>query len=202
MSILIAAPGTSDFTAVGVAAAALGSTMAANVVSMFVSTTNCWIKQGTTKLVTCVAKASLAEGDYVTIAIDDGLSKVYEFDLAPNGVTSGRIVVDISADTTAIQVAARLRTAILANQATLTVTDNGNGTLTITAPDKIMTITESVANAGFTVANTIVPAAAAAGSMYVPANVYVHLDGKQGPQLGVIRATADGSASLTKTKRA
>lgn len=202
MSILIAAPGSSDFTAVGVAAAALGSSMATGIVSMFVSSTNCWIKQGTTKLVTCVAKANLAEGDYVTIAIDDGLTVAYEFDLAPNGVVAGRVVVDVSADTTAAEVAARLRTAILANQATLTVTDNVDGTLTITAPNKIMTITETVVNAGFLVANAIVPAAAAAGSMYVPANVIITLDGKQGAQLGVIRATVDGSASLTKTKRA
>jgi hypothetical protein len=174
--------------------------MAAGETYMFVSSTNCWIKQGTTKLVTCVAKASLAEGDYVTIAIDTGLSKNYEFDLAPNGVVSGNIVVDISADTTAIQVAARLRTAILANQTTLTVTDNGNGTLTITCPDKIMTITEVVANAGFTVATTILPATAADGSMYIPANVIVPIDGKYGAQLGVIRNTADGSASLTRVK--
>ena len=200
MSTLCAATAYSDYTAVGAAVAALGSSMVSGSVHLFVSTTNCWIKQGTTKLVTCVSQANTLDTDYITIAIDDGLTKVYEFDKAGDGVTSGRIQVNISTDTTAATVAARLRTAILANQATLTVTDNADGTLTITAPNKIMTITETVSNAGFLVANAAVPAAAAAGSMYVPANFYIALDGKLGAQLGVIRATADGFASLTKTK--
>ncbi len=106
-------------------------------------------------LVTCVAKASMADTDYVTIA--DGLSapKLYEFDTAGDGVTAGRVQVNISADTTAATVAARLRTAILANQPVFTVTDNADGTLSIA--HKIsgtfanVDITENVANAGFLV---------------------------------------------------
>jgi FlaG/FlaF family flagellin (archaellin) len=105
--------------------------------------------------ITCVAKASLVDGDYLTIG--DGMSpaKLYEFDLTPNGVTAGRIVVDVSADTSAAQVAARLRTAILANQPSLGVTDNGDGTLSIThnwaGSGGNVAMTENVTNAGFTV---------------------------------------------------
>lgn len=106
--------------------------------------------------VTCVAKASLVDGDYLTIG--DGIvpAKVYEFDLVPNGVAAGRVVVDVSADTTAAHVAARLRTAILVNQPSLTVTDNADGTLTIThqwaGTGGNVTMTENVTNVGFLVA--------------------------------------------------
>jgi hypothetical protein len=82
--------------------------------------------------VTCTTKANYADTDFMTIG--DGLSvaKVYEFDTAGDGVTAGRVQVDISGATTAAEVAAILRTAILANQPALSVTDNADGTLTVT----------------------------------------------------------------------
>lgn len=43
-------------------------------------------------------------------------------------------------------------------------------------------------------------AAAADGSLFWPANVPLELDGGLGAKLSVIRATADGTASLTKTR--
>ncbi len=109
-------------------------------------------------LITCVTKANLVDGEYLTIG--DGINppKLYEFDGvsgAADGVTAGRIAVDVFADTTAAQVAARLRTAILANQPALSVTDNANGTLTIShlIPGAVgnVAMTENVANAGFLV---------------------------------------------------
>jgi hypothetical protein len=107
-----------------------------------------------TGTIVCVAKASLADTDYCTIG--DGLSapKLYEFDTAGDGVTSGRVQVNVSTDTSATQVGDRLKTAIEANQPALSVV-NASGTLTIT--HKIagllgnVSITENVANAGFTV---------------------------------------------------
>jgi hypothetical protein len=98
-------------------------------------------------------------------------------------------------------VAARLRTAILANQATLEVTDNTDGTLTVVGPDVIVTITESVANAGFLVAAAVVTTTAADGCMFVPAGVSVAISGDQGPQVGVLRDSVDGRASLTRVSR-
>jgi hypothetical protein len=105
--------------------------------------------------ITCVTKANLAEGDYCTVG--DGIvpAKLYEFDLAPNGVVAGRIVVDVSGATSAADVAAILRTAILANQPSLGVVDNADGTLTIThqwpGDGGNVTMTENVTNAGFLV---------------------------------------------------
>lgn len=106
-------------------------------------------------LITCATVANLADTDYMTIG--DGVSapKLYEFDVAGNGVTAGRVQVNVSTDTTAAQVAARLRTAILANQPSLSVTDNANGTLTVTSllrgtPGNV-TMTENVTHASFTV---------------------------------------------------
>ncbi len=188
----------SDSATITATAANLG-TMVLNGRYMFVSSTNCWIKQATTRLVTCVTKANFADTDYMAITFN-GSTVTYEFDKTGNGVTAGRVQVNISPDTTAAECAARLRTAILANQSTLIVTDNSDGTLTITANAAYMTITETVANAGFLVAAFAPPATAADACMYVPANVILTIDGSYGPQLGVIRDTANGSASLTPAK--
>ncbi len=108
-----------------------------------------------TGLITCVAKASLADTDYITV--DDGFFvRVYEFDTAGDGVTvPGRIQVNVSTDTTAAQVAARLRTAVLNTSPGLAIVDNADGTLSLTSkwPGTAynVAITENVANAGFTV---------------------------------------------------
>lgn len=163
------------------------------------SSTNCWIRQGTSKTITCVAQASILDTDFMAITVD-GATSTYEFDKAGNGVTTGRVQVNISADTTAITVAARLRTAILATQTQLEVTDNGDGTLTVVAPDRAMTITETVVNAGFTITAGLMSAAAAAGSTYLPANTLMYIDGAAGPQLGTLRDTLDGKASVTRVK--
>lgn len=194
---LIPITGSSDSASVSATVASLTG-MVAGKKYLFVSSTNCWIKQGSAILLTCVSKANFADTDYFTLSID-GTGVTYEFDKAGDGVTAGNVQVNISTDTTAADCAARLRTAILANQATLTVTDNVDGTLTISIGDgPIITTTESVTNAGFTITAAAPPASAADGSMYVPANVQVILDGNYGPRLGVIRNTADGSASLTR----
>lgn len=106
--------------------------------------------------ITCATQANTDDNDTVTIG--DGLSapKVYEFDKAGDGVTGGTIQVNISADTTAATVAARLRTAILANQPAFDVLDNADGTLTLThkwpGAGGNVTITETVTHASFTVA--------------------------------------------------
>lgn len=107
-----------------------------------------------TGTIVCVAKASLVDTEIVTIG--DGISpaKVYEFDVAGDGVTAGRVQVNVSTDTTATQVADRLKTAIEANQPLLSVV-NTTGSLALT--HKIagtfanITITEGVANGSFTV---------------------------------------------------
>ncbi len=194
--LLTALTTSSDSSTVTASVAALGGALAVKQTYLFASSTNCWIRQGTSKLITCVAKASMADTDFITVALSTS-TKIYEFDVAGNGVTAGRVQVNISTDTTAAQVAARLRTALLANQASLEVTDNSDGTLTVVAPDLVMTLTESVANAGFLVGAATMTATAADGSMFVPAGFSVALNGDQGPQVGVIRDTADGKASIT-----
>ncbi len=196
--MLIPLTATSDSSTVTATVAPLGGALIQKLNYLFVSSTNCWIRQGTAKLVTCVVKASLADGDFLTIALSSG-TKTYEFDVAANGVATGNVQVNVSTDTTAAQVAARLRTAILANQS-IEVTDNSDGTLTVVAPDLVMTVTESVANAGFTVGAATMTATAADGSMLVPATTTVTLNGDQGPQVGVIRDTADGKCSITRCK--
>lgn len=108
-----------------------------------------------TATITCATAANTDDNDTVTIG--DGLSaaKIYEFDKAGDGVTAGRVQVNISGDTTAAEVAARLRTAILANQPAFDVLDNGDGSLTLT--HKIpgahgnVTITEDTTHASLTV---------------------------------------------------
>ncbi len=64
--------------------------------------------------VTCVTKAAATDGHIITIG--DGLhsARVFEIDKAGDGVTGGRIAVNISADTTAADVAVTLLAAFAA----------------------------------------------------------------------------------------
>lgn len=102
--------------------------------------------------ITCVAKASYVDTDYMTIG--DGLSApvAYEFDTAGDGVTAGRVQVNVSGSTTPADVAAVLKTAIEGAQPAIAVTDAGSGVLTlaakITGTFANVTITENVADAG------------------------------------------------------
>lgn len=108
-----------------------------------------------TGTITCVTNANMADTDFITINTGFGKPVVYEYDKAANGVTAGRATWAAGASTAA-DVAATLRTAILANQSELTVVDNANGTLSLTHRVPCAAgnnaITENVANAGFTVA--------------------------------------------------
>lgn len=105
--------------------------------------------------ITCVAKADLVDTDYMTL--NDGIigANLFEFDTAGDGVTSGRVQVDVSGDTTAADVAATLKAAIDATFPTLSVVDNLDGTLSLT--HKVLgtvgnqAMTENVADGGFAV---------------------------------------------------
>lgn len=100
----------------------------------------------------CIAKAAMADTDYMTIS-DGVTTKLYEFDTVGNGVTAGRVQVNISSDTSPADVAARLRTAILAAQPLLNVVNGGGGVLTVTREVRAtsdITMTENVAGGGFT----------------------------------------------------
>jgi hypothetical protein len=121
--------------------------------------------------IVCTTKANYVDADYMTIG--DGINPplLYEFDVAGDGVTGGRVQVNISTDTTAAHVAARLKTAIEANQPALAVTDNADGTLTMR--HKLggvignVTMTENVTHASHTVAGL---SNGAAGGYRVVAN--------------------------------
>lgn len=166
-----------------------------------VITSACWLRQGTAKLVTCATKANLVDTDFITITTPAG-SKTYEFDTAGNGVTAGRVQVNVSTDTTAATVAARLRTAILANQTELRVVDPTDGTLQIDLPEsRDLTVTESVAHVSFTIGAGIMQASAATGSTYFAAGAEVSLDGRRGAQVGVIRDAVDGKLVINGGER-
>lgn len=124
--------------------------------------TNAWIRDNTleqfssaSSTITCVAKASMVDTDYMTLADAASSTSLYEFDVAGDGVTGGRVQVNISTDTTAAQVCARLRTAILATQTDLDVFDDLAGDLTVTKGN-LTSATENVANSGFVNRLTIV----------------------------------------------
>lgn len=105
--------------------------------------------------ITAVAKANLVDGE--TFSISDGYQTVtFEFDLPPDGVSGGNVVVDVSADTTAVEVASRMVSAI--NGSALAITaDNSSGTSATVdlTQDRggtrgNTTIAETVTDAGFT----------------------------------------------------
>lgn len=99
--------------------------------------------------ITCVAVASLIDGETVTIN-----GTVYEFDVAGNGVAGANEVVDVSTLTTDLEVADALTTAINGVGAVDAV-DNLDGTISLThlttGAAGNVTITETVADAGFLV---------------------------------------------------
>ena len=100
--------------------------------------------------ITAVAKAAIVDGEFFTI--DD---TEFEFDAAANGVAAGRVAIDISADTTDIEVADSMRTAI--NGATsLGITAGGSTAVVTLTADLAGTaynyaVTEAVSDAGFLV---------------------------------------------------
>lgn len=112
--------------------------------------------------ITTVAKSSLVDGEQFTL--DDGYGKiVFEFDVAGTGVTAGTTSVDVSGDTTAEQVEARIITAVNAanhdqpngTAFKITASDGGSGIVTLTH-DETGAIGnarcyETVANTGFLV---------------------------------------------------
>ena len=114
-----------------------------------------WCTARATGLITCVAKASLVDGEYLTIG--DGISAavVYEWDVTGNGATGGRVRVDVSLGATATEMAAALAANIAVQQPRLDVVANGDGTITLrhkrVGTVGNVTITENVANAGFLV---------------------------------------------------
>ncbi len=109
--------------------------------------------------IVAVAKASLIDTE--TFTLDDGINPalVFEFDLPPDGIT-GDVLVDVSADTTDVEVATRMVSAINGVGATLLLTaSNASGTsatVTITH-DQVGTIgnvttwADTVVNGGFVV---------------------------------------------------
>lgn len=166
------------------------------------ATASCWIQQGTNKRITCLAKANLVDGDTVTIGVSPDGTKTYEFDVAGNGVAPGHVQVNVPSDTTAAQVAARLRAAIAANQPSLTLTDNADGTLDVRVLDDVATFAEAVANAGFTVTDLVMPVSAGSAATLVTPGLSPVVNGNQGPQLAVIQdGTSTGRACLTRCQR-
>jgi len=190
--------GSGQFAAVSTSAVAAASALVSGADYVFACSTNCYMRQGTALKITCVAKANFADTDFITITVNT-VPVTYEFDTAGNGVTAGRVQVNISGATTAADCAAILRTAILANQASLRVVDPTDGTLQVDLVDsRGLTIDETVANAGFTITAGIMQASAVAGSTYVPAGVIFDIDGVRGAQVGAIRDSADGRSTVTR----
>lgn len=199
MSIAIPDIARSIKSDVGAAEADNGIAMAAGTLYEFACNTACWIKQGKAWTLTCATKANTAAGDYFTVQDDGGA--VYTFQLDVSGtdrIAAGATRIDISSATTAAQVAALVKTALDAVFTSVTTTDNSDGTLTLLRLGAQLALTEHVAHASFTVANsTALAATLGSGSMFVPAGVVKPLDGKAGQTLSVIRDAADGKCTVT-----
>lgn len=80
--------------------------------------------------ITTAANAAAADGDTITIADGINAPVVYEYDKTANGVTGGRVNWPVG--TTAASLATALAELIVANQPTLSVSDNLAGVLTVT----------------------------------------------------------------------
>lgn len=189
--------GTGQFSTVTATLAEVATGLGATFDYLLATSTNTYVRQGTAKKITCATNANMTDGDYITITID-GTAVLYEYDKSANGVTAGRTSWAAGAGTAA-QTAATLKTAIEATQTALRCVDHGDGTLTVDLVDsRGLTITETVAHASFTITAGIMQASAAAGSTLIPASFPVMLKGALGGQVGVLRVSADGAASVTR----
>ena len=106
--------------------------------------------------ITTVAVANLVDTE--TFTLDDGLTpKVFEIDKAGDGVTAGRVQVNVSTDTTAGDVRDRIITAINASGLTMTASIGGAAVValinTVVGTAGNTTSAETVADAGFVVTN-------------------------------------------------
>lgn len=111
-----------------------------------------------TGTITTIAQASLVDTE--TFTLDDGVNTptVFEFDVVPNGVTPGNVVVDVSGDTTADDVRDTIIAAIN-GVSTLDISAVTGGAATVNLQNDLggtagnTTSSETVANAGFIVTN-------------------------------------------------
>lgn len=170
---------------------------------VFSANTACWVRQGVSRKFTCVAKASMADTDFVTIVARTAPVE-FEFDTAGDGVTAGRVQVDISSDTSAANVATRLAAAINANATLIAlgvIATAVAADVMVDLPERIatdLTLTENVANAGFLVATGIMQATAGSGSRLIGVGVELDIVGANGPQLGVIQDATGGKSCTTR----
>lgn len=110
-----------------------------------------------TGTITCVAKASLVDGETITISDGTNAATVFEWDVNGTGVEGTNVQVDISAVTTAQECATALRAAINGVTTTLTVTAGAptDGVMALTADTSDAThnvaITHTVASEDFAV---------------------------------------------------
>lgn len=80
--------------------------------------------------ITCGAKSVYVDGEELARVTDEyGDVTIFEADVVGDGVTAGSVQVNISTDTTDVEVAARLYTALAANIPWLTITDNFDATI-------------------------------------------------------------------------
>lgn len=294
---------TSEYVVVDASAESFSTVLANNCLYELVSTSAAYVKQGSSYLITCLAKASLVDGEYITISGIGIKTKTYEFDVDGGGLVAAtqgstpNTLISISGEVTVAEVADRLALAIAAGHPTLVVAHNyaaqviadtvftaatsdiltaaahgmltgdgpvrvstdttlpgglaavtdywviklsantfslastlanaylgvavditstgagvqtladvggtvrSAGTVTVTAASQFMTVTEAVANGSFTVAVAALTPSLADGSALVAPNVPVMVDGRNGSQLAIVRATADGSCTLSAIQR-
>ena len=103
--------------------------------------------------ITFVAKADLIDGETFTIS-DGTIAKVFEFDVAGDGVAGTNVQVNVSAVTTAIEVAGVAHTAINAAEFGVTSTNPATGTLILANDTRgsagNVSISDTVADLDFT----------------------------------------------------
>lgn len=111
--------------------------------------------------ITFVAKASLTDGQTIIMTDGDGNTETFEWDVAGNGVTGGRIQVNVSTDTTADQCAARFVTALGTSTLNLTAITTSTPTIYFQKTNRtgIMTITVSGGITAFAPSATRLPVA-------------------------------------------
>jgi hypothetical protein len=190
----------------------MATAMVSGAYYMFICSVACWIKQAVATYLETYAEldlGTLADGDCDTVvryATRGTAGNAVTVELVGDSAPAGGVTIDESTDDVVIHyesgvsTVANVETAVSASTKLAVKTAGTAGTV-LTAPADDFEATALAGGGEDDLAEVTAPIAAAAdASVYIPAGTITLIDGMLGDSLSVVRASGDGTASLTRAR--